>query len=407
MISTLWSNLRSILGSGLGQLIHTLMHRTPLGWLQLKRHKTRFAVAIAGIAFADLLIFAQLGFRGALYDSNTAMIKHLNADVILVSPTAKNGLNLGSFSRRRLYQALDIPGVAAAHPFYSRPINWRNPQTRRDTTVQILAFNPLYPALRLPDATAQLALLKEPQVVLFDRGSRGDYDQVVAALDQGQSISTEAEGQTIHIRGLFRLGASFGTDGFIMASAQTFNLLFPRRSPGSVSIGLVTLEPGADVLQVVASLDQHLPQDVQVFSLGQFIQKEQNYWSKESPIGFVFGLGTAMAFVVGVVLVYQVLSTDVNAHLGEYATFRAMGYTQTYLLGIVAEESLILAVLGFVPGTLWAMGLYHLAATATSLPLVLRLNRVRFVFSLTLIMCLLSGTIATRQLAAADPADMF
>ena len=54
--------------------------------------------------------------------------------------------------------------------------------------------------------------------------------------------------------------------------------------------------------------------------------------------------------LVGLVIVYQVLSTDVADHLREYATFKAMGYPHRFFLGIVFEEALILGVIGFVPG---------------------------------------------------------
>jgi putative ABC transport system permease protein len=144
-----------------------------------------------------------------------------------------------------------------------------------------------------------------------------------------------------------------------------------------------------------------------VMTLADFIEEEQQYWRTESPIGFIFTLGAGMAFVVGVVIVYQVLSTDVNAHLKEYATFKAMGYRQSYLLSVIFEESLILAVMGFIPGLILPMGLYSLAAAATALPIAMTVARATGVFSLTLLMCLLSGAIATRKLQSADPADMF
>ncbi|WP_017714247.1 ABC transporter permease DevC [Prochlorothrix hollandica] len=392
---------------GIGQSILGLKRRTPLGWLQLRRDKSRLAVAVAGIAFADILIFAQLGFRGALYDSNTAFIKSLNTDIVLVSPNAKNSQNFATFSRRRLYQALDVPGVASAHPLYSRILNWRNPQTQQDTAVQLIGFDPSVPLLNLPELNSQLDILKQPQAVLFDRGARGQYDQMIATLDQGIEVKTESEGKTLKIKGLFKLGASFGTDGFLAASDQTFSLLFPRRSLGSVSLGLLKLEPGADGEAIAQTLEQYLPEDVAVYTQQAFIEKEQAYWARESPIGFVFGLGATMAFVVGVVIVYQVLSTDVNSHIREYATFKAMGYSHLYLLGIIIEESIILAVFGFIPGLFCSMGLYNLAAAATTLPMALKADRAVFVLVLTLIMCLLSGAIATRQLQEADPADLF
>ncbi|MBW4616449.1 MAG: ABC transporter permease DevC [Desmonostoc vinosum HA7617-LM4] len=387
--------------------LYLLGRRTPLGWLQLSRHKGRLVVALAGTAFADVLMFMQLGFQESLYESNTKIRGTLDADIVLVSPKAKNTQNLSTFSRRRLYQARDIPGVAAARALYSGNITWKNPVTRQDATLQIMGFAPDYPAFKVPEMNQQLDKIKLPDVVLFDRTARGKYQNTIAQINQGQPVTTEAEGRTITVRGLFSLGASFGTDGLVVTSDQNFLMLFPRRDAGSVSLGLIDLQADADPQQVVQQLRQHLPNDVKAITIAEFIDDEQKFWRTESPIGFIFTIGASMAFVIGAVIVYQVLSTDVNAHLKEYATFKAMGYHHSYLLGVVLEESIILAFLGFVPGLIVPIGVYYLSAKATALPIHMTVSRAVTVLILTIIMCLISGAIATRKLQSADPADMF
>lgn len=384
-----------------------LQRRTPLGWLQLNHEKSRLLVALSGIAFADVLMFMQLGFQNALYDSNTRLSRALRTDLVLLSPQARNMQSLSTFSRRRLYQAMDIPGVKSAEAFYANTIVWKNPQTRKETTIQVIGFNPNHAALNLPEVNQQLDKLKLPDTVLFDRGSRGNYQDTIAQIEQQQKVTTEVERRTITLAGLFRLGASFGADGSLITSDQNFLLMYPRRESASISLGLVYLNSGADPQQVAATMQRHLPDDVRVFTHAEFIKFEEDYWKRSSPIGFIFGLGTAMAFVVGVVIVYQVLSTDVNSHLKEYATFKAMGYDNLYLLIVVFEEAVILAFLGFIPGVILPLGLYALAARATALPISMTVFRAMLVLILTLIMCGLSGAIATRKLQAADPADMF
>ncbi len=388
-------------------LIQQLQRRTPLGWLQLSRERSRLLVALSGIAFADVLMFLQLGFQAALYDSNTRLSSALQTDIVLLSPKARSTQNLSTFSRRRLYQALDIEGVESAEPFYSNTVAWKNPQTRKETTIQIIGFNPDYPALDLPEVNQQLEKIKLPDTVLFDRGSRGDYAEAIAQIERGEKVTTEVERRTITLDGLFTLGASFGADGLLITSDQNFLFLFPRREAGSVSLGLIQVAPGADPVQVAAMIDAHLPDDVRVLTHEEYIEFEKAFWTTESPIGFIFGIGTAMAFVVGIVLVYQVLSTDVNAHLKEYATFKAMGYRNSYLLMVVFEEAIVLAFLGFIPGFILPIFIYQLAANATALPIAMTVSRAIYVFILTVIMCAISGTIATRKLQSADPADMF
>ncbi|MGC1394960.1 MAG: ABC transporter permease DevC [Coleofasciculaceae cyanobacterium] len=389
------------------KLLKLLQRRTPLGWLQLNHEKGRLLVALSGIAFADVLMFMQLGFQNALYDSNTRLSRALQTDLILVSPQARNMQGLSTFSRRRLYQAMDIPGVKSAEAFYTSTIVWKNPQTRKETAIQVIGFNPEQPAFNLPEVNQQIDQLKLPDTVLFDRGTRGNYQETIAKVEQQKTVTTEIERRTITLSGLFKLGASFGADGNLITSDQNFLLMYPRREAASINLGLVYLNPGADLQQIAARMRKQLPDDVRVYTHAEFVKFEEDYWKTTSPIGFVFGLGTAMAFAVGVVIVYQVLSTDVNAHIKEYATFKAMGYDNFYLLTVVIEEAVILAFLGFIPGAILPLGLYALAANATALPIYMTVARAIMVFILTLIMCGLSGAIATRKLQSADPADMF
>jgi putative ABC transport system permease protein len=390
------------------KLIAELQRRTPLGWLQLKHHKSRLFVALAGIAFADVLMFMQLGFQNALYDSNTTLNRALLADIILMSPQSRNMQNMSTLSRRRLFQAADVPGVQSATAMYIGLVTWKNPQTRRKTTVQAIGVTPEQPVLDLPELNTQLDKIKLPDFFIFDRGARGEYQEVFSQIDAGKTVTTEVDKRTITINGAFKLGASFGADGTLISSDENFLRLFPRRQAGSISLGLINIQPGYDSQQVAAALKLHLQnQDVKVLTRAEFIKFEEDYWKSESPIGFIFSLGVSMGFIVGVIIVYQVLSTDVNAHLKEYATFKAMGYRNSYLLGVIFEEAIILAVLGFIPGFIVPLGLYQLARNATNLPIYMTLVRSVIVLLLTIIMCAISGIIATQKLQSADPADMF
>jgi putative ABC transport system permease protein len=291
---------------------------------------------------------------------------------------------------------------------YTNNVTWKNPQTHRETGMLIIGFNPDQPAFNLPEVNRQLSTIKLPDTVLFDAASRGDYKEAIAQVSQGKPVTTEIDRRTISINGLFTVGASFGADGSLITSDQNFLQLFPKRQAGSVSIGLIQLQPGYDPKQVASALKSYLPKDdIKVLTHEEFIAFEKNYWQTNTAIGFIFTLGVSMGFVVGVIIVYQVLSTDVNAHMKEYATFKAMGYNNLYLLGVVFEEALILAILGFIPGMTVSIGLYALTRGATNLPLYMTLARAIQVLTLTFVMCLISGAIATRKVQSADPADMF
>ena len=119
-----------------------LKNRTPLGWLQLKHDKMKMLTALAGIAFADILMFMQLGFKDALFTTNTQYPRLVNGDVILLSTQATNFNELYTFPRRRLYQSMDVPGVESAEPVYIGSLKWRNPQTKEKTSMMVMGFDP-------------------------------------------------------------------------------------------------------------------------------------------------------------------------------------------------------------------------------------------------------------------------
>jgi len=107
-----------------------MFNKNPLAWLQVTIEKTRLAVAIAGIAFADLLIFIQMGFKGALYDSAVKPHRTLQADLVLINPQFQTLFSVKSFSRERLYQTLSYEGVNKISPLYISTGQWQNPETR-------------------------------------------------------------------------------------------------------------------------------------------------------------------------------------------------------------------------------------------------------------------------------------
>lgn len=391
----------------LSQWLTQLIRRTPLGWLQLKHDRSRLLVSIGGILFADSLMFMQLGIMAGLYDTNTMFHRNLNADIVLLSTQAQTLINLSTFPRRRIFQARDCEGVGDAQGCYLTFAVWRNPDTKEKTNMLIVGVNPSDQTFTLPEVNAQLDTIKIPEHFLFDRGTRGNYKRTLELVSAKQPVSSEIEGRKVRLAGLFTLGASFATDGALFTSSENFLRLFPKRTPGQLSLGLVRLKPGYDSGVVAAQLNKQLPADVRAVTKKGFTDFEINYLDSSSPISVVFGMGTIIGFIIGIVMVYQVLSTDVNDHLAEYATFKAMGYSNWYLYGILVEEIAILSTIGFLPSVLVAMALYKVLEVVGSLPIYMPFERLIFVYSLTLVMCGVSAFIASRKLRTADPAEIF
>ncbi|MCX5953775.1 MAG: ABC transporter permease DevC [Cyanobacteria bacterium] len=381
--------------------------RIPLAWLLLTRQPMRLAVALAGIAFAGILMFMQLGFRDGLFEASITLHKLFDADLVLISPRTTSSVAMEGFPRRRLVQSMAHPSVEGVSPVHWNLLSWRNPQNRATRSILVLGFEPLDPLLQDDSLRRQAPLLSQRGRVIFDERSREEFGPIGPWFRQGRQIETEVAGKRVRVVGLVAFGPSFGADGNLFTSAETFLWLMPDTPAGSIELGLIQLVPGSDPTKVAADLRRQLPRDVVVYTKQGFEDFEKNYWATSTAIGFIFTLGSAMGFVVGCVIVYQILHGDVSDHLPEYATLMAMGYPLRDLLGVVAREGLLLSLLGYGPALVAALGFYGVVRSATGLPVVMTSGRALLVFVLILVMCMVSAFLAMRRLADADPAEIF
>ncbi len=378
----------------------------PLAWRQLTFDRLRFAVALVGVGFAVMLMLMQLGFRHAMLESAVHYQERLVYDLVLVSPkTVFIGLT-HPFPRRRLYQGLAVTGVEAVTPVYAYQQHFRNPWEFNTRNLLVVGVDPDRMVLRTPGIAENLHRLKRPDVILFDRRSRPEFGPVSERFGK-ETIEPELAGRRVEIVGLFELGISFGVDGNVYTSDLNFLRIFSGRDPGAIDLGLVHLARGADRAKARDSLERLLEDDVLVLDRQDFVARELAYWEGTTPIGYVFGFGLVMGLVVGGIIVYQILFADVSDHLREYATLKALGYSDLALSGVVLQEAVILALLGFVPGTLLAQAAYGIASKAIRMPVEMELARVVAVLVLTVVMCAAAGLVALRKLKEADPADVF
>ena len=381
--------------------------RIPLASLMLVRQPVRLAVALAGISFAGILMFMQLGFRDGLFDASVTVHRLFDADIVLISPRSTSSVSMAGFPRRRLVQAMALPEVEGITPVNWNLLLWRNPETRGTRSILALGFEPGDPLFVDPTLAPKAQLLTQKGRVLFDEKSRPEFGPVAEWFQDGRIVESEISGKRVRVAGLIGLGTSFGADGNMLTSRETFRDLLPNTPPGSIEVGLVRLKPGADPQAVVQQLNALLPDDVTVLTKDGFIDFEQNYWRSSTSIGFIFTLGAAMGFVVGCVIVYQVLYSDVSDHLPEYATLMAMGYKLTTLFGVVVREGLLLALFGYLPAYAAGQGLFWLVRSATQLPVGMDLTRATSVLCMILVMCMASAGLAMRRLVDADPAEIF
>lgn len=375
--------------------------KIPLAWLNLLHNKARAAVAVAGVAFAVILVLMQLGFYGSVRSTATRVFDALRFDLVLVSPDYVHLAKSGTLPRQRLAAARAIEEVVDTCPLYLEFSLWLNRNEMLRRGILVMAVDPADEVFTLPEIHDQRWRLAETNAVLFDLVSRPEFGPREIGLE------TEMLSTPVHIAGHFTLGTGFSADGDVLVGDRAFIRLFPLRTLDRVNVGLITLRAGSDPDAAAARLRDILPDDVRVLTRAELASQEREHWVTKTSVGVIFGLGVIVAVIVGVAIVYQVLSSDIANRLPEYATLKAMGYGPRYLSRVVLEQALIMAVAGFVPGVLIAKGLYTVTAQKAHIPMHLSLTTALSVLLLSAGMCVVSGWMSLRKVHSADPADLF
>jgi putative ABC transport system permease protein len=380
----------------------------PLAWRNVIYDRKRLVRSAAGIGFAVLLMLIQLGFRNAFLDSSLALLDSIDGDLMIISATKYRLGVPDTFPRRRLYQSLGVDGIERAAPLHAewtRSI-WKNPQTRESFAVQVVAFHPDRPVLGIPGILEQVDALKRADTVLMDRRARGFLGQGEAGLE------TELAGRHVTIAGTFALGPDFASDGTVVTSERTFFNLFPdhlgsgRRST-EVEIGVLEVAQGHDPIAVQDAVRAILPGDVVVLTKQELLDLETSFQNDVSPVGLVFLAGTLIGFAVGILISYQIMYTDLSDFLPQFATLKAIGYRNRYMLVVTLQQAVFYALLGFGPAWVMTIGIFVAVGEAALLPMRMTLALTIGGLLLTVGMCVISGLIAVRRVLRADPAEVF
>ncbi len=407
---------------------------TPLAWKNLTHNKLRTAVALAGVGFAVILIFMQMGFKDAIKKTATQIYSALDFDLMLRSPAYIHLTDARSFPRTRIYQAASLPEITRACPFYLGLSEWQKPQSAGTAAedwegqwrgIITMGVNPSDPPFVNPDIREKARLLTNPRFVLIDQKSKPEYGPAngIKFGDQDINVETSLGPWRIRIINHFELGTGLASNGACLTNPTGYAQACPWQPVEQATFGLLKLRDPRNLDRVrlrlqrlfahPASLlensqtDNPELSDVEVLTRNEVNAREEHRWVVETPLGQIFNLGVWVALFVGVAIVYQVLSTDIASMIHEYATLKAMGYSNGYLTRVVLSQSFLLAVLGFIPSMLISWGLYILVGSKSGMPMTMTWQIAATVLLLAILMCVLSGLAALRKLYQADPADLF
>lgn len=379
----------------------------PLAWRNLVSNKLRLVRSIAGIGFAVLLMLVQLGFERGFFDASLGMLRELDGDLFVMRASKYRFGSEDPFKAADLARASEVAGVAGVTPLYAawQRFLWKEPSGDKTYLVQGFGFDPDHPPFSIPELRRQSELLKPLDTVIVDRRSRP-----FLGMDSG-ATATEINGRPVRIVGSYALGPDFMSNGTVMMSERTYaavlagNPDFLRHFP--VEFGVVRLRPGADLAAVQQALGAALPSELRVLSKAQLEAFELSFQSDLSSAGPIFWMGTIVGFIVGMLISYQIIYTDLSDQLPQYATLRGMGYGSRYLVLVVFQQAAFAAVAAYIPAWLLCLLVYHVIGELALMPLQMTFYVTVVSFALTLGMCLVSAALAIRRVIAVDPAEVF
>ncbi len=378
-----------------------------IAWRQLSYQRMKLVVACAGGVVAVMLMLVQLGIREGALENSIAIAVKVQADLVVISPRTKTIFQSTQFPRRLLMRLAGHPAVDHVQEMYMSQARWRNPWEFREHPISVFGVDPRSPLIDFPGYSARADELQLPDRLIFDRNNRVTYGPVREHLDAEGFLETEINHRRVRVIGAIPVGISIVSDGNLFLSPTNFLRLFPQRNPGAIDLGLIRLKSGANPQRVLEEIRPLLGAEARLLTRDQLVDSESRFVRESAPIDFIFGMGAVVGFFIGFVVVYQILYTEVSNHLPQFATMKAMGFSDRTLLSIVYYQGLLLSVLGYIPGFLLALWLYQVATKAIQMPFSMTWNRGISVFLLTVVMCLLSATIALQKVRRVDPADVF
>jgi putative ABC transport system permease protein len=388
--------------------------------LNIMEGRVRTLISVIGVAFTVFLMLMQLGFLGAVERTATQLYDHLDFDLLLVSSEYATLRNPGTLPRGRLALAREVGGVQTVLPVGVTRGLWHGPhsadhglpQNRAvicmvgvdpDTLGQVFADPDQFVFKDSRQRVSAGSALTRSGTILLDRTSRPEFG---TPEERRPGCTTEMNNTVVEIVGEFELGTGFDYNGVLLTSEETFHTL--TGWPGSeVSFGLVKLAPGTAPGQAQKAVQDAVGPTVRVLTREQLNESERDYWVKQTSVGQFFGLGVVVAFIVGGIFVYQMIAGEIRSRMSAFATAKAMGYTNRYLDAVVLSKTLLLALMGFLPGLVLALAFYKLTHEVASIPMDMTLGRAASVLGLAFVMCMCSGMVAVRKAHTADPADLF
>jgi putative ABC transport system permease protein len=360
--------------------------------------KTRFAITIAGVGFAVMLVLVQTGLFLGLMANASATIDHIDADIWIAAKNTPNIDFARTFSDTLVNRVRSIKGVSRADNLIVWFIRMALPSGAQEG-IEVYAME-RFSSWRLPWTLAEghVEDLRRGRYLILDDSAtgrcgpfqNGDYREFV--------------GRRVKIIGRSKGALSFTTTPIAFMDIRFVQSLTPELD-GQTSYVLVKLEPGADALRIANEIRHRLPY-VDVHTTADWSQTSRSYWIQNTGLGLNLFMTIFLGCLIAIMVVAQTLYTSTMEHLKEFGTIKAIGASNAHIYGILGRQAVMAAVCGFLCGAALTLLLKPLMLKA-NLNLVIVPHLWLFTFAGAVAFCLMAALICFRKVAKIDPAMVF
>ncbi|MGL5130872.1 MAG: FtsX-like permease family protein [Planktothrix sp.] len=401
----------------------------------------RFLVAQAGIMFAVSLVTIQNGILTGFIRSSSILIDNSKADIWIASKDMIHLELTMPISLERMTQAQTVEGVERAEAFIFRNARWRDPLENKIHAVTVVGSDPdgeLFSPWNIIEGEAQS--LKNPYTIIVDESKLnglkiknigdiaklGGLEAKLGGITQGTQsivsnsfIFTSLKNANAYVNSPVKTQTLCQLQNDDLQCTQSYEDQSSNQKPlnsppprqlnlaDPITYILIKAKPDQDLAQLKQKLQETLPNDVQVLTGEEMSMIMQTFWQKRTGVGFVLSLGAAVGILVGMVVVGQILYSSVSDHLKEFGTLKAMGASDGVIYGIILEQALWMAVLGYIPGMALCFGVAYWAGVTQGILILITPLSALGAFGLTVVMCTGSAFFAIQKVTKVDPAIVF
>ncbi len=395
----------------------------------------RFLVAQAGIMFAVSLVTIQTGIFNGFTRSTAQLMNNSSADIWVSSENLVHLELTLPIPLTNLSLARQVPGVENAEPLIVKTGVWRS--NNQISLVRIIGFDPKG-QLFSPQNIIQgnINRLLDPYTAIADStnlkslniGKVGDRAEIntlsveLVGLTQGnRSITSNSfiftslengnayanSGQTTN------LSCRLPSDSEELKCTNTYikpdpNATAPKNltSADTITFVLIRAKKGENLSALKQRLTNALP-NTSAYTHAELMQRTQSFWQQRTGIGFILALGAVVGVIVGGIIVGQILYSSVSDRLKEFGTLKAMGASDFTIYGVILEQALWMAILGYLPSMALCWGVSAWTLASQGILILITPTVAIAVLGITVVMCVGSGVFAIQKVMHLDPASVF